>query len=94
MKHLLALLVVGCVTLNAVFTSAAERPNILFAIADDWSFGHAGAYDCSWVETPNFDRLAREGILFLRAIHAECQVRTVPGNDPYRSLLLAVGRGR
>ncbi|MFM8394457.1 MAG: hypothetical protein ACKOB4_11100, partial [Acidobacteriota bacterium] len=22
----------------------ATRPNILFAIADDWSFGHAGAY--------------------------------------------------
>ena len=22
---------------------AGKRPNILFAIADDWSFGHAGA---------------------------------------------------
>ena len=46
---------------------AAERPNILFAIADDWSFGHAGAYGCDWVRTPNFDRLAKEGILFQRA---------------------------
>ena len=48
---------------------AAEptRPNILFVIADDWGNGHAGAYGCSWVKTPNFDRLAKEGLLFLNA---------------------------
>jgi len=28
------------------------RPNILFALADDWGFGHAGAYGCRWVKTP------------------------------------------
>ena len=44
-----------------------EKPNILFAIADDWSFGHAGAYGCEWIKTPAFDRVAREGILFNRA---------------------------
>ena len=43
------------------------RPNILFALADDWSFGHAGAYGCKWVKTPAFDRVAREGLLFTRA---------------------------
>ncbi|MEZ6134362.1 MAG: sulfatase [Pirellulaceae bacterium] len=53
---------------------AADRPNILFAIADDWSFGHASAYECQWVATPNFDRVAREGILFTRAFtpNAKC----------------------
>ena len=52
----------------------ARRPNILFAIADDWSFGHAGTYGCGWVETPNFDRVAKEGILFTRAYtpNAKC----------------------
>ncbi len=44
---------------------AANRPpNILFAIADDWSWPHAGAYGDPVVRTPTFDRLAREGILF------------------------------
>jgi N-sulfoglucosamine sulfohydrolase len=43
---------------------AAPRPNILFVIFDDWNWGHAGAYGCTWVQTPNFDRVAREGILF------------------------------
>ena len=53
---------------------AKPRPNILFAIADDWSFGHAGAYGCKWVKTPAFDRLAKEGILFNRAYtpNAKC----------------------
>ena len=51
-----------------------KRPNILFAIADDWGFGHAGAYGCKWVRTPAFDRVAREGILFTRAYtpNAKC----------------------
>jgi len=54
--------------------SAGERPNILFAIADDWSYGHAGSYGCDWIETPAFDRIAREGLLFNRAYtpNAKC----------------------
>lgn len=57
-----------------VVRAADERPNILFAIADDWSYGHAGAYGCHWVETPAFDRIAREGLLFQHAYtpNAKC----------------------
>lgn len=47
-------------------TWAAERPNILFAIADDWG-PHAGAYGTPWVKTPGFDRIAKEGLLFKQA---------------------------
>lgn len=58
------------------------RPNILFAIADDWSFGHAGAYGTTWVRTLAFDRVAREGLLFTRAYtpNAKCA--------PSRAILL------
>lgn len=42
----------------------ASRPNILFCIADDASYPHMGAYGTNWVETPGFDRVAREGLLF------------------------------
>src|SRR5687767_9075866 len=63
--------------------SAAEskRPNILFAIADDWGL-HAGAYGTSWVKTPGFDRVAREGLLFKNAFtpNAKCA--------PSRAILL------
>ena len=45
---------------------AAGRPNILFAIADDWG-PHAGAYGTPWVKTPAFDRIANQGLLFQNA---------------------------
>ena len=50
------------------------KPNILLAIADDWSWPHAGAYGCTWVKTPAFDRVAREGLLFARGYtpNAKC----------------------
>ena len=41
-----------------------ERPNILFCIADDASYAYYGAYGCDWVNTPGFDRMASEGVLF------------------------------
>ncbi len=44
-----------------------QRPNILFAISDDQSFPHAGAYGTAWVKTPAFDRVAKEGLLFTNA---------------------------
>lgn len=48
--------------------AAAERPNIVFAIADDWGWPHAGAYENdSVVQTPGFDRVAKNGILFHHA---------------------------
>lgn len=51
-----------------------QRPNILFMIMDDASFIHFGAYGSSWVNTPNIDRVAKEGILFTNAYtpNAKC----------------------
>ena len=40
----------------------AQRVNILFCLADDAS--HFGATGCSWVKTPNIDRLAQRGLIF------------------------------
>ena len=45
----------------------SAKPNILFAVADDWSFGHAGVYGCKWIKTPAMDRVARDGLLFTEA---------------------------
>lgn len=53
--------------------AAQPRPNILFAIADDWG-AHAGAYGTPWIKTPAFDRVAKEGLLFTNAYtpNAKC----------------------
>jgi N-sulfoglucosamine sulfohydrolase len=44
-----------------------NRPNILFCMADDWGWPHAGAYGQDWLATPGFDRIADEGVLFRNA---------------------------
>lgn len=44
--------------------SSTRRPNILFCLADDWGWPHAGAYGDPVIKTPTFDRLATEGVLF------------------------------
>lgn len=51
----------------------ASRPNILFAIADDWG-AHASIYGSRWVKTPAFDSVARQGLLFQNAFtpNAKC----------------------
>ncbi|MEM6473641.1 MAG: sulfatase [Planctomycetota bacterium] len=62
------------VCLIPIAAHAADRPNVLFAIADDASFPHMSAYGTSWVDTPAFDRVAREGLLFNRCYtpNAKC----------------------
>jgi len=59
-----------------------EVPNIIFAISDDQSWPHAGAYGCDFLKTPVFDRLANEGILFLNAF------ASAPQCSPARASLL------
>ena len=44
-----------------------EKPNILIVMGDDISFPHMGAYGTGWVKTPGFDRVAKEGLLFMNA---------------------------
>jgi arylsulfatase A-like enzyme len=44
-----------------------RRPNILFAIADDQSAAHTSIGGDPVVETPNFDRIATEGVRFTNA---------------------------
>lgn len=62
--------------------SAAERPNILFCISDDQSWAHTGANGDPIVQTPAFDRIAREG---LRFVYAFCDAPTC---GPSRSAIL------
>lgn len=63
--------------------AAVRRPNILFAISDDQSFPHAGAYGDPNVSTPAFDRVAREGVLFTHSYTA------APSCTPSRGAILS-----
>lgn len=63
-------------------TTASKAPNILFLIADDWSYPHAGVYGDPVVRTPTFDKLAKEGALFTNAYVAS------PSCSPSRASVL------
>ena len=70
--HLILASVVAASTLGAGQASAAEakRPNILFIFSDDHAYQAIGAYNDPrrLVETPQIDRIGREGMRFDRCI--------------------------
>src|SRR5687768_9621089 len=91
MKRLfLALFCFFLAGLPSLVAAQQKRPNILFAFADDWG-RYASAYAKvdgpgtinDVVRTPNFDRVAREGVLFRRAFVS------APSCTPCRSALLS-----
>src|SRR5262245_63037194 len=53
---------------GAAFAAGAARPpNILFLVADEYRHDCLGVAGHPIVKTPNFDRLAREGVRFTQA---------------------------
>ena len=46
---------------------AQEHPNIIFILCDDMGWGDLGCYGQRYIETPNIDRLAQEGMQFMQA---------------------------
>ena len=63
-------------------TSEGPRWNVLFAIADDWGWPHAGVLGDSAARTPTFDGLAAGGVLFDRAFVSS------PSCTPSRNAIL------
>ena len=55
----------GCKSeLASLIANRAERPNIIFILADDLGYGDLGCYGQKHIKTPNIDRIAAEGICF------------------------------
>ena len=59
---LAAAFLLAAVSAHAAAPSA--KPNIVFIFADDWGWGDLSCHGHPWIQTPNLDRLAREGIDF------------------------------
>ena len=63
-------------------SGAAEKPNIVYLLADQWRASATGYAGDPNVKTPNLDRLASEGLWFRNAVSV-CPVCT-----PYRAVLM------
>ena len=77
----------GAVALNLprlpLFASEfTRRPNIIFILADDLGWAELGCYGNTFNETPNLDRLAKQGMRFTDAYAA------APVCSPYRAALM------
>ncbi|MCY3021416.1 MAG: sulfatase [Planctomycetota bacterium] len=82
MKRVLSLTLCALCLILFSAHAADPRPSILFALADDWSFPHAGVYGDKVIKTPTFDRIAKEGVLFK---HSYC---ASPSCTPSRGAIL------
>lgn len=71
-----------CMLLATRSLPANDPPNIIFVLADDLGWAELGCYGNAFNETPNLDRLAREGMRFTHAYAA------APVCSPYRAALL------
>src|SRR6187401_2567263 len=97
MKPLL-FLTLALLIAHPLTAAEAKKPNILFIIFDDWNGStHAGAYGCTWIKTPNFDPLAREGALFKNAFTSNpkcspCRATILTGRNTWQ-LKEAVSHG-
>ena len=67
------ILFIHCKNIDKNSNQTETKPNILLVVLDDAS-PHMSAYGVDWVNTPGFDRIAKNGILFTNAYtpNAKC----------------------
>ncbi len=70
---------------RAAFGRPERKPNIVIIFCDDQGYGDVGCYGAQGFETPNLDRMAREGMRFTD-FHASTAVCSAS-----RALVLALG---
>ncbi|MHB8902483.1 MAG: arylsulfatase [Thermoguttaceae bacterium] len=63
MHRLIVLVFVG-LALDPVLASAAEKPSLIYILADDLGYGDLGCYGQQRIKTPCLDRMAGEGLRF------------------------------
>jgi arylsulfatase A-like enzyme len=84
------LLITGCKpNRNKEKDHSARLPNIILIYLDDLGYGDVGAYGAQYIKTPNFDKLAGEGVRFTSgyASSATCtpsRYAVLTGEYPWR----------
>jgi arylsulfatase B len=72
----------------ALAPQAAERPNVVILLADDLGWADVGFHGVEQIDTPNLDRLAREGLelgrFYTTPICSPSRAALMTGRDPMR----------
>jgi len=67
MKLLIATFVSACLAATSITAVEPNKPNFIFILSDDLAQGDVGAYGQKLIQTPNLDRMAREGTRYMQA---------------------------
>ncbi len=96
-KWLISLATAGSLLVASFGSAAADKPNILVIFGDDIGMFNLSAYNQGMMgyETPNIDRIAKEGVLFTHAYGEQSctagRSAFILGEHPFRTGLLTVG---
>ena len=61
------MLVAGALLLPQMAVAKSRKPNIIFVLCDDMGWGDLACYGQKYIQTPNIDRLASQGMQFMQA---------------------------
>ena len=69
LMHLIILSLLGLIffSCETATKETLQKPNIIYIMSDDHAYQAISAYGYGLNETPNIDRLAKEGAIFTRA---------------------------
>lgn len=71
MRNILLAILISLSLAGSAFS--ADKPNIIFILADDLGYGDLGCFGSELIKTPNLDRMAERGLKF-RNFYAGCTV--------------------
>src|SRR5258705_57209 len=63
MRYLL-IIALSFFSIELIAQKNTNKPNIILIVADDLGYGDVGCYGQKKIETPNIDKLAKEGLKF------------------------------
>lgn len=64
MRFLKIVIYIGLLCSQQLLTAQNPLPNLILIMADDLGYGDISCYGNDYIETPNIDKLAKEGIRF------------------------------
>jgi len=77
------ILPLGLLTITGnIYAQKQDYPNVIFILADDYGWNDLSCMGSDYYETPNIDRIAKQGVLFTNA-YATCSV-----SSPSRASIL------
>tara|TARA_Y100001934_G_scaffold11144_1_gene14213 strand:- start:9597 stop:11066 length:1470 start_codon:yes stop_codon:yes gene_type:complete len=77
------------IVVSSILASAADRPNIVFLLADDMGYGDLACYGHPVIQSPHLDQLAKDGMRLTDCYSASpncspSRTAILTGRSPYR----------